>query len=487
MELPPLIRPQVVAQPTLYTGNWFLQLRWFAVVGQLLTMAVVIWGLAISLPVLGLLSLIGVTAITNILYGVWLSHLYRRGLQSEDRLPTDLIVSALMLMDVAVLTGMLYVSGGMANPFSLFYFVNIAVAAAILSSTWAWGVWLSTVAGMTLLLFTTVPLAELDNTSLQPASPKLEPSRHAGDPTTIAALQSPPNRSVGAEDVRPRPDRREDSIGSFGKIWTVPKLGLFVSFATCSGVITYFITVLTGELRQREEALKEAEDARVRNRQLEGLATLAAGAAHELATPLTTIAVVAKELSRSLDKENAKKSTQEDVKLIRSELDQCRVILDRMTSAAGDAAGERLQNVTLAEFIEETMVGIRQPHRVERSLHDAADPYRNLLPVQATAQALRNLLQNAMDASTPDKTVVLDARTTSEEWLIEIRDQGEGMSAEVLERIGEPFFTTKEPGRGMGLGLYLTENVVRGLGGQLEYESEPGAGTVARLRLPTSR
>lgn len=445
MALPPLIRPKVVAQPTLDTANWFLQLRWVAVVGQLLTMAVVSWGFRIELPLIGLLSLIGVTATTNVFYWIWLSHLHRSGLSSADRLPSDQVISALMLIDIVVLSGMLFIAGGMANPFSLFYFVNIAVAAAIVSNTWAWAVWITTVACMTLLLVKAIPLEALANSSLQPGE-----------------------------------------VGEISATWTIPKLGLFASFATCSGVITYFITVLTGELRQREQAMQEAEDARVRNRQLEGLATLAAGAAHELATPLTTIAVVAKELSRALDKQDAPSATKEDVKLIRSELDQCRLILDRMTSAAGDAAGERLTEICLEDFIDETMIGVRQAQRINLTVEDHATAM-SLLPVQATAQAVRNLIQNAIDASDSRSQVALNASTNQAEWILEIRDTGQGMTPDVLERIGQPFFTTKEPGRGMGLGLYLTENVIRRLGGQLDYESEPEIGTTARLRIPTTR
>ncbi|MEM8733912.1 MAG: sensor histidine kinase, partial [Planctomycetota bacterium] len=254
MALPPLIRPKVVAQPTLDTAIWLLQLRWLAAAGQLLTMAVVVWAFQIALPVNELFALIGITAITNGLYWFWLNRLHRGGLQLTEQLPQQIIIPVLMLADILVLTGMLYISAGMANPFGLFYFVNIAVAGAILAPAWAWAIWLATVAGVTTLLTQSQPIEILSTASL-----------------------------LSSSDTAVR-------------VWTIPKFGFWVSFATCSGVITYFITVLTGELRRREQALQEAEDARVRNRQLEGLATLATGAAHELATPMTTIAVVAKEL-----------------------------------------------------------------------------------------------------------------------------------------------------------------------------------------------
>lgn len=445
MGLTPLIRPHVYSHPTLDTAIWFLHLRWIAVLGQLLTLAVVVVVLRIEPPVFRLVSLIGITAASNLAYSLWLIRLYRGGLQREQRLPTDQVVSGLMLIDILVLTGMLYFSAGIANPFALFYFVNIAVAGAIITPTWAWAIWLTTVAGVTLLLLRSEPIEELSSLS-----------RYAADTTTA-------------------------------QTWTIPKLGYLVSFATCSGVITYFITILTGELRQRERAVQEMEDARVRNRQLEGMATLAAGAAHELASPLSTIAVVAKELGRALEKYQVPSAVTQDVTLVRSELDRCRQILDRMTSAAGEAAGERLRAIAIDDFVKEALLGIREPERVEIQIAEQHAEVTNLLPVQAAAQALRNIVQNALDASQTDQSVSLHASYDTTSWVIRVVDSGEGMTPEVLERIGEPFFTTKEPGRGMGLGLYLTQNVLRRLGGRLDFESKPGLGSTATLTLPTDR
>ena len=440
MAIPRFLHPHVHSQPTLETAIWFLHLRWVAVAGQLLTMAVVEWILQIKLPQSGMLALMTITATTNIAYSFWLQLLRKQGLAPTDRLPTYQVISSLMLIDLAVLTGMLFLTGGLTNPFALFYFVNIAVAGAILTPAWAWSIWIVSVISVTSLMLRSEPLAELNNSNMQ-------------------------------------------ATGE----WSLPKLGYLVSFATCGGVITYFVTVLTGELKQRELALKEAEDARVRNRQLEALATLAAGAAHELASPLSTIAVVAKELSRSLDKHGAPDTAKQDVSLIRSELDRCRQILDRMTSAAGEAAGERLDAISVDRFLDETLLGLREPHRVKVTVAEGANLKKSLLPLQATAQAIRNLVQNALDASAPEDEIIVRADVVESNWRILVIDRGEGMTAEVMQRVGEPFFTTKEPGRGMGLGLYLTQNVLRRLNGELRFSSKPGQGTTAEIILPTSR
>ncbi|GAB5404377.1 MAG: ATP-binding protein [Aureliella sp.] len=439
MALPSLIRPHVHADPTLESAIWFQQLRWVAVAGQLLTLLVVSVFIGIQLPWISLLALIAATAATNAAYALWLRQLVRGGLELTDRLPTQQVVPSLMLTDILVLTGMLYLSAGIANPFALFYFVNIAMASALLSPTWAWGIWAATICGVAALLNASVPIAALSS----------------GHPITQV------------------PD---------AGFWTIPRVGFLVSFSTCSGVITYFITALTNELRSREEALKSAEDARVRNRQLEAMATLAAGAGHELATPLSTIAVVVKELSLALKRQDTPVAITDDVELIRSELDRCRQILDRMTSAAGDAAGERLLTVSLDDLCDESILGLREPDRIEVTVQSGSST--TLLPLQAAAQAIRNTLQNALDASQAGAVVKLDALQTGDQWTLRIADRGAGMDEEVLARIGEPFFTTKEPGRGMGLGIHLTENVIRRLGGTIDFSSQLGQGTTVTINLP---
>lgn len=128
----PLIHPHLPARPTLESAVWFQQLRWVAVAGQLATLAFVAILLGISLPSNWLLLLIGTTATTNFAYAFWLRQLRFAGLGRDDRLPSEQVVPLLMLIDILVLTGMLYLSGGMANPFALFYFVNIAIAGALL-------------------------------------------------------------------------------------------------------------------------------------------------------------------------------------------------------------------------------------------------------------------------------------------------------------------------------------------------------------------
>jgi two-component system sensor histidine kinase RegB len=106
------------------------------------------------------------------------------------------------------------------------------------------------------------------------------------------------------------------------------------------------------------------------------------------------------------------------------------------------------------------------------------------LPPRAIGQALRSLITNAQDASGASHEIVVAGSIRAEVLAIDVIDRGPGMSAELLARIGEPFFTTKQPGRGLGLGLYLARAVIESIGGVMLIESEPGSGTRVTVTIP---
>jgi two-component system sensor histidine kinase RegB len=130
------------------------------------------------------------------------------------------------------------------------------------------------------------------------------------------------------------------------------------------------------------------------------------------------------------------------------------------------------------------MSGVREHPQVRVDLDEDAATTVIDVPPRAIAQALRSVITNAQDASPWDRAVVIGARRSRDNLHIEVRDRGRGMSQETLARLGEPFFTTKEPGHGMGLGLFLTRAVLDKLGGSISIESEPGQGTRVEVSVP---
>ena len=183
---------------------------------------------------------------------------------------------------------------------------------------------------------------------------------------------------------------------------TLQQVGLVTAVGLCAGVAIYFITRVTRELQERERELRTAESQKARSERLEALATLAAGAGHELASPLSTIAVIAKDLSRHLEGTDVPETVIEDVGLIRSELDHCRKILDGMASGAGQALGEEMLPVTSRELLEETLEGLSGRDRVTLDLDDVSTSSSIVVPFTGMANALRGLIRNGLDASPPE-------------------------------------------------------------------------------------
>jgi len=445
------LRSHRFAEPHASTAIWLTQLRWVAVAGQLLVIGSVWLALEIALPLLPLLCLVACTAISNIALWWWARRSAKYAIARDaNALPTGESIGStglglLLLFDVITLTGLLYFTGGAANPFVFFYFANIAVAGIILSRFWVTVITTASVLGGAWLLRTAVAFEVFASSPLAHDSP-----------------------------------------------WGVTKSAFLIAFATCSGVLAYFVSMLALEVRQRDRWLAIAEKERERSQRLEALATLAAGAGHELASPLSTIAVIAGEMSRNLDKQDVPDKVRRDFGLIREELNRCKDILHRMKSGAGEAAAERLHPVTLREILDETTIAMREPNRILLKMDKAVADFKAMLPKQALSQALRNLFQNGLDASEAGQAVhVLSTIVLSGDdhrnWLIEITDSGMGMSEEVMRRIGEPFFTTKEVGEGMGLGVFLTRNVIHGLGGELRFAGSPTEGTRCTVKIPLAR
>jgi two-component system sensor histidine kinase RegB len=246
------------------------------------------------------------------------------------------------------------------------------------------------------------------------------------------------------------------------------------------------------------------QDRLAKKDRLASLVTLAAGAAHELNTPLATIAVVAKELERyaslpATDPEISKHANQaiaDDSRLIRTEVERCTRILSRLMADGAEPAGETPQPIGVSDLLAGLRAEFPQNDQVRIESPNGDVMAVVVLPIHAVQQALVALVKNAVQSSSAAAAVSISAfvfveasRPAESHIRFTVRDLGIGMSAETLRHVGEPFFTTKEPGQGMGLGVFLVRTLADRLGGHLSFDSSPGNGTVATLELPikTSR
>ncbi|HEX4147603.1 MAG TPA: HAMP domain-containing sensor histidine kinase, partial [Pirellulales bacterium] len=260
--------------------------------------------------------------------------------------------------------------------------------------------------------------------------------------------------------------------------------GSLVAFGCGATFIVYFVTRVTTELARREAELNAARQRQAQHDKLDALATLAAGAAHELASPLTTIAVLARDLGLSTSGHPLTDDDASDVRLIRQEVDRCRRILDSMASSAGACIGEELVRISAVELLTAMKRELAAAQRVDIADAPPLDQAGFRMPKAAVCQALRAIVQNALDASPPAGRVAIAGSAADGLLTVVVSDRGTGMPEDVLRRACDPFFTTKEPGYGMGLGLFFARRIIEQLGGSLTIESNVGVGTTATVRLP---
>jgi two-component system, sensor histidine kinase RegB len=410
--------------------SWLIKLRWGAAAGQVATILVVQYWMHIRLPLLPLLALVAAAAASNVAASLW----SRRAREVREG-----VLVALLAFDVAVLTGLLFFTGGPFNPFSFLYLVHIALAAVVVRSVWTWVLVVLSLVASGALFFGHVWLA-LDHSA---------PSSHL-------------------EHMH------------------MHLVGMWIAFAVAAAFIVYFVTRIGRALARRETDLQAERNLVARSEKLAALATLAAGAAHELATPLATIVVAARELERQLA--GGRPVLAADLMAIREGAARCRAILDRMAADAGEGAGEAPTAITIDELMARALPGLPAEPSVTVAVDESARHRPLVVPPTAMVQALRSVLKNAQEASPSGAPVAVSARAASDGpgagLEIEVRDQGPGMPPDILRRAGEPFFTTKPPGKGMGLGLFLTRSVLERLGGAVNMDAATGGGTCVRLLVP---
>jgi len=413
---------------------WLLRVRWWLVAGQALVIAIAMFGLRIDLPITMLVSLVVVGALSN-----------AAAPALGDRLAAGHLGGSLLLLDVLLLTGLLSVTGGALNPFSMQFLVYITLAAVVLGAQWTWTITVAAALGFGSLFF--LPVDE--HTAIA----------HAFSGQLGGHLQ-----------------------------------GMWWAFATAAILTAVFVVRLSREIDTRDQELEIARDRAARTERLASLTTLAAGAAHELSTPLSTIAVAAGELEHALAQvPTTSIEVLDDVRLIQQELRRARGILDRLGSRAGDPAGEMPTSRPLNDVLANALKQISGPDQPRVTLPDT--PVSIVAPVTSLTQCLAGLIRNGLDApvgpSGRRPSVIVSTtvqRVNAAEWVaIDVRDDGQGIPADQLPRVGEPFFTTKAPGKGMGLGVFLARLLATELGGTLTLTSEEGDGTTVTMRLPVTR
>ncbi len=405
-----------------------VKLRWLALFGQSIALVVTYFGLRFSLP-LGLCLVV-------IAASAWLNIALRLRFGRTERLE-DVPAALLLGFDILQLTALLYLTGGIENPFSVLYLAPIMISAVSLSGRITFMLTMLMIGAVTALTFRHYPLPWFPGEQLE-----------------------------------------LPLIYDFG-IWAAIVLG--------AGFVAIYASRVAIEARKLADALAATELVIAREQHLTQLDGLAAAAAHELGTPLATITLIVKDLQQH----TAGHEIEEDLSLLAQEGERCRAILGKLASLGGDT-GDILDEMSLGLLIEEVTV----PHR-DFGVHiyiaeDGHGPEPVCRRNPGILYGLGNLIDNSLDFAASQVRVV--AKWDASRVTIIIEDDGPGFSPDVADRVGEPYVTSKkqrraksEEGSGLGLGLFIAKTLLERSGATMKAENRSPPETGARVTVSWNR
>ncbi|MEQ1805942.1 MAG: ATP-binding protein [Burkholderiaceae bacterium] len=344
-------------------------------------------------------------------------------------------VSALELflqahLDIAMFASVLYLTGGASNPFAPLFVLPMAIAASALPPRWVWATAFSTMLAYAFLRYAHVPLF------------------HPSGETQVYELH---------------------------------ENGMVVNYLFTAALLAFFVNRMHGALRRHEHLLARARDAQMRNESVVAIGALAAGYAHELSSPLSTVAVVVAELQRE---RNADCKLVQDLQLIDDQVKTCKRIVSNLAAAGDRRRAEAATAARIDHFIHTIVERARTLHpgaSMVASL-DKTSPAHHIVAEETLRQAVTNLIDNAVRAS--PRHVEVRADWSSGELVVTVLDRGPGFSPDVLARLGQQVQTTKAFEGGMGLGLMLSAASVERLGGSLHLSNQATGGARAEIRVP---
>jgi len=401
-----------------------IQLRWIAVIGQITTIATASILLGVQLPMPAMLNVLACLIAFNV------ASILR---WQENQVVSNSELLLALTVDIASLTAQLYLSGGATNPFVFLYLLHVILGAVLLET---WSTW-------TIVLVTGACIAGL-------------------------ALFS-----------EPLPLPQDHTLG----IFSLYVQGMLLCFILDAALLVIFINRIMQNMRSSALALSDMRQRAAEEEHIVRMGLLASGAAHELGTPLATLAVILGDWKR-MPEFKGNPVLLEEISEMQTQLKRCKSIVSGILMSAGEARGESSTATTLNTFLDEVVAEWRVGRPVvafELENRIAVD-----VPVVSDStlkQMICNVLDNALEAS--PEWLRMEASIERGTLVLLVMDNGPGFAPAILAQMGKPYNSSK--GRpGGGLGLFLVLNVARTLGGEVTATNREQGGAMVRLTLPLS-
>lgn len=399
-----------------------IQLRWIAAAGQLLTILIVHYGMGIRLP-LPAMMIVPVAA-TGLNIGSLAVLRQRQTVASAE-------LFLALLFDVVALTIQLYLSGGATNPFIYLFLLQVVLGAILLDTLSAWAI-----------VFIT--------------------SVFAGWLATAYWPLVLPDRFIGA-------------------LFELHIIGAWICFALIAVLIVFFVTRISRNLQARDAGLADMRQRAAEEDHIVRMGLLASGAAHELGTPLSSLAVILNDWKR-MPEFAAQPGLIGEIEEMQVAVQRCKSILSGILLSSGEARGEAPTIISIRIFLDYIVkewsvahpgVSVDYDNIVDAEMEIVADP--------VLKQVIYNVLDNASEAS--PYWIGLSVDRSGDFLRLIVRDDGPGFAPEMLENLGKPYQSSKGK-QGGGLGLFLVVNVMRKLGGDVTAENGIAGGAIVTLLFP---
>lgn len=429
--------------------KWLFILRNLMILSEAFLIILCIYGLNIRIPEQQLWLVMVSIIIVNVYTSV--------RIQSEKPV-SDMEIFSHISIDVIAITSLLYLTGGASNPITWVYLLPLIITAIMLPQAYAWYMVIMTSSMYTMLIAFNVPL------------PSIEP--HMLNPNL---LHPDMEHFVELQLTHEMHDKEYFNLHMFG---------MWFGFVFSAGLVAFFVVELAKTLKNQERSLAEARENALRDERIVALGTLAASAAHDMGTPLGTIAIVAHELEKEFPRHRFP-DFHDKITIVQQQVSRCKDALSLMSASAGEMRAESGRMMTVIEYLDGVLEQWRT-HKAGAKLNlfiDAeVDSDAKIIAERTLTHALINVLNNAAEATNPEKGVEFHAVWDMYQLHLKIRDFGPGLPPELVEFAGKnPVVSQK---RGLGVGLFLTYSTIKRLGGQINFGNLETGGACVEITLP---
>jgi len=378
-------------------------------------------------------------------------------LETEEPV-TELEIFSQLVIDVFAITALLYLTGGASNPITWVFLLPLIITAIMLHQSYAWYMVILTTSMYTALMAYNIPL------------PSIEPHM--------------PNPEMRYSDVKNYELLQQVHAMSDSHYFNLHIFGMWFGFVFSAGLVAFFVVELAKTLKAQERNLAEARENALRDERVVALGTLAASAAHDMGTPLGTIAIVSHELEQEYPVHRFP-DLHDKLLIMQQQINRCKTALSVMSASAGEMRAESGGVMLLTDYIDEVINQWRS-HKSSAKLCFFIDPdvamHAKIIAELTLTHSIINILNNAAEASPAEKGIEFHASWDLDYAVVRIRDFGPGFPPELIDFAGKQPVISKK--RGLGVGLFLAYSTINRLGGKISlYNSESG-GACAEITLP---